>query len=73
MRKCKNIGTYLYFTVVTVSEATLLPISFAPTSKLDQTAENPDTDFNGRHSKDFGMLCRYSNILQQLNKIHNDK
>lgn len=33
--------TYLYFTVKTVSEDTLLPISFAPVSKLDQTVEKP--------------------------------
>lgn len=42
----QNVRTYLYFTVMTVSEVTLLPTSFAPVSKLDQTVENPDLDVN---------------------------
>lgn len=33
--------TYLNLTVVTVSEATLFPTSFAPVSRLDQTVEKP--------------------------------
>lgn len=44
--KMQNIRTYLYFTVITVSEATLLPTSFAPVSKLDQTVEKPGIDVN---------------------------
>lgn len=42
----QNVRTYLYFTVMTVSEVTLLPTSFAPVSKLDQTVENPGLDVN---------------------------
>lgn len=38
----RKIGwTHLNFTVVTVSDATLFPTSFAPVSILDQTVEKP--------------------------------
>lgn len=37
----KEGRTYLNFTMVTVSEATLFPTSFAPVSRLDQTVEKP--------------------------------
>lgn len=36
----------MYVTVVTVSAATLLPISFAPVSRLDQIVEKPGLDVN---------------------------
>ena len=41
--------TYLYLTVKTVSEATLLPTIFAPVSKLDQTVEKPGLGSNGNN------------------------
>ncbi len=41
-----KVRTYLYFTVVTVSDATLLPTSFAPVSRLDQIVEKPGLDVN---------------------------
>lgn len=47
----QNVRTYLYFTVMTVSEDTLLPTSFAPVSKLDQTVENPGLDVNEKKFK----------------------
>lgn len=37
----KDGWTHLNFTVVTVSDATLFPTSFAPVSILDQTVEKP--------------------------------
>lgn len=37
----KDGRTHLNLTMVTVSEATLFPTSFAPVSRLDQTVENP--------------------------------
>lgn len=43
-----NVRTYLYFTVMTVSDATLLPTTFAPVSRLDQIVERP-----GLNVKDF--------------------
>lgn len=45
-QRCKFVRTYLYLTVITVSEDTLLPISLAPFSKLAQTVEKPGLDSN---------------------------
>lgn len=45
-KRCKFVKTYLCLTVITVSEETLLPTSFAPFSKLDQIVEKPGLDKN---------------------------
>lgn len=41
-----SVRTYLCVTVRTVSFVTLLPTSFAPVSRLDQTADKPGSDVN---------------------------
>lgn len=53
----KDGRTYLNLTIVTVSEATLFPTSFAPLSILDQTVEKP------------GMMTRTYCIFESLKWI----
>lgn len=61
-----NVRTYLYFTVVTVSAATLLPTSFAPVSRLDQIVEKPGLGVNGKKKFEYSKNTWILHLIQHF-------